>query len=415
MTGLGEAALAYAAAGYAVFPLRGKLPFGNCPACEPRSPRYRPHEGTDCRHELCHGLYAATCDPVRVGRWWGRWPRANIGGRVPANLLVVDVDPRHGGLARLAELERDHGPLPPTRASISGRGDGGQHLWFLHPGGRLSAARLGAGVDLKTHRGYVLLPPSRHPATSQPYRWAEPTLAPAALPAGWRRLLSPVPPSAPAARRPNLPPGRSGSVAEAFNQATSWTQVLGPHGWSCPDPDPDADGARWRHQPQERHHPPQPAVHLLPGHPLRPHRARGTPRLQPLPRLRGAGTWRGPARRRPSPQGRNPVTTLPVPPLPTAQPVDGASLLAELRQAFTRYVVLPSPQAADAVTLWTAATHAQPAWEHAPRLAVVSPLKRCGKSRLPDVVAETCHAPLITINYIRYRPPNPQVSPAMAI
>jgi hypothetical protein len=78
--------------------------------------------------------------------------------------------------------------------------------------------------------------------------------------------------------------------------------------------------------------------------------------------------------------------------------VDGAKLLADLRAAFTRYVVLPSPQAADAVTLWTAATHAQPAWEHAPRLAVVSPLKRCGKSRLLDVVAETCHAPLITIN-----------------
>jgi hypothetical protein len=48
--------------------------------------------------------------------------------------------------------------------------------------------------------------------------------------------------------------------------------------------------------------------------------------------------------------------------------------------------------------LWTAATHAQPAWEHAPRLAVVSPLKRCGKSRLLDVVAETCHGPLITVN-----------------
>jgi hypothetical protein len=52
-------------------------------------------------------------------------------------------------------------------------------------------------------------------------------------------------------RSATLPPqpgaGRGGSVAEAFNQATSWTQVLGPHGWTCPDPDPDADGARWRH------------------------------------------------------------------------------------------------------------------------------------------------------------------------
>jgi hypothetical protein len=76
----------------------------------------------------------------------------------------------------------------------------------------------------------------------------------------------------------------------------------------------------------------------------------------------------------------------------------GAGLLGELHAALTRYVVLPSPQAADAVTLWVAASHAQPAWEHAPRLAVVSPVKRCGKSRLLDVVAETCHAPLITVN-----------------
>src|SRR6266498_5917825 len=86
-----------------------------------------------------------------------------------------------------------------------------------------------------------------------------------------------------------------------------------------------------------------------------------------------------------------------VPAIPPSPP-EGASLLSELHAALTRYVVLPSPEAADAVTLWIAASHAQPAWEHAPRLAVVSPLKRCGKSRLLDVVAETCHAPLITVN-----------------
>jgi hypothetical protein len=86
-----------------------------------------------------------------------------------------------------------------------------------------------------------------------------------------------------------------------------------------------------------------------------------------------------------------------VPAIPPSPP-GGAGLLGELHAALTRYVVLPSPQAADAVTLWVAATHAQPAWEHAPRLAVVSPLKRCGKSRLLDVVAETCYRPLITVN-----------------
>jgi Protein of unknown function (DUF3631) len=86
-----------------------------------------------------------------------------------------------------------------------------------------------------------------------------------------------------------------------------------------------------------------------------------------------------------------------VPAIPPPRP-QGAGLLGELHAMLTRYVVFPSPQAADAVTLWVAATHAQPAWEHAPRLAVVSPLKRCGKSRLLDVVAETCHGPLITVN-----------------
>jgi hypothetical protein len=245
---LGVAARAYAVAGYEVVPLRGKFPLGNCPECEPRSPSYRPHRAADCAHELCHGLYAATSDPGRVERWWARWPQANIGARIPRSLLVVDVDPRHGGQVRLAELEREHGPLPPTRVSVSGRGDGGRHCWFLHPGGRLSAVRLGAGLDLKTHTGYVLLPPSRHPATGRRYCWVDPDVDPAPLP-GWlaRLLTPPAATPAPAGRRARRLAGTGTKVAERFNAAVSWVEVLGPHGWSCPDPDPDADGARWRH------------------------------------------------------------------------------------------------------------------------------------------------------------------------
>ena len=68
-----------------------------------------------------------------------------------------------------------------------------------------------------------------------------------------------------------------------------------------------------------------------------------------------------------------------VPPIPTSRP-EGAALLAELHAALCRYVVLPSPEAADAVTLWIAASHAQPAWEHAPRLAVVSPSSAAGRA-----------------------------------
>jgi Bifunctional DNA primase/polymerase, N-terminal len=248
---LGEAALAYAAAGYEVFPLRGKLPFANCPACEPRTPGYRPHRPAGCGHELCHGLYAATTDPARVAAWWARWPRANVGVRVPRSLFVLDVDPRAGGRESLARLEVEHGTLPPTRTSLSGRGDGGAHRWYRHPGGPLSVVGLKqrgyVGLDLKTHGGYVLLPPSRHPATGRPYEWAEPILDPAAPPTWLARLLAPALARAPARRRPLPRSTQGGSVAEWFNARTSWAELLGPHGWTCPDPNPDADGARWRH------------------------------------------------------------------------------------------------------------------------------------------------------------------------
>ncbi|MDZ4178027.1 MAG: DUF3631 domain-containing protein [Coriobacteriia bacterium] len=79
-------------------------------------------------------------------------------------------------------------------------------------------------------------------------------------------------------------------------------------------------------------------------------------------------------------------------------PPDGVSVLGDLHAALGRFVAFPSPEAHDAVTAWIVATHAQPAWDHAPRLAIVSPEKRCGKSRLLDVIEATCHAPLISVN-----------------
>lgn len=81
------------------------------------------------------------------------------------------------------------------------------------------------------------------------------------------------------------------------------------------------------------------------------------------------------------------------PPVPSEEHV-----LDDLRAQIARFVVLPSAEALDATTLWVAATHLQRAWQHAPRLAVVGPAKRCGKSRLLDVITETVHNHLITVN-----------------
>ena len=76
----------------------------------------------------------------------------------------------------------------------------------------------------------------------------------------------------------------------------------------------------------------------------------------------------------------------------------GDVLLDELAGALSRYVVLPTTYARDAVTLWITATHVLPAFDHAPRLVVNSPEKRCGKSRLLDIIEATAHEALVTVN-----------------
>ncbi len=78
--------------------------------------------------------------------------------------------------------------------------------------------------------------------------------------------------------------------------------------------------------------------------------------------------------------------------------VDGALILEDVRDALTRYVVLPSPEATDAVVLWIAATHAQRSWEHATRLVIKSPEKRCGKTRLMEIARELVARPRATVN-----------------
>lgn len=77
---------------------------------------------------------------------------------------------------------------------------------------------------------------------------------------------------------------------------------------------------------------------------------------------------------------------------------DGAALLDDLRAALTKYVVLPDSHAETATTLWITTTHALSAFEVAPRYVANSPQKRCGKSRLLDVIGGTCHNPLATVN-----------------
>lgn len=77
---------------------------------------------------------------------------------------------------------------------------------------------------------------------------------------------------------------------------------------------------------------------------------------------------------------------------------DGAALLDDVLATHLDYVVFGNEHQAVAVTLWEAATHAVEAFQHATRLVITSPQKRCGKSRLLDVIGGICARPLLTSN-----------------
>jgi hypothetical protein len=70
--------------------------------------------------------------------------------------------------------------------------------------------------------------------------------------------------------------------------------------------------------------------------------------------------------------------------------LDGARLLGDMHAFLCSYVAFPSSHAAVAVTLWTAHTHLAAAFESTPRLALLSPEKQCGKSRVLELLDLLC-------------------------
>lgn len=97
-----------------------------------------------------------------------RRPVTGIGGACD-QFLVVDVDPRNGGV-----IPAD---LPTTRVHWSGRGDGGCHLVYRleneeqAQGLKSSTSKIAPGVDVKVKAGsYVVLPGSIHPDTQGIYQ-----------------------------------------------------------------------------------------------------------------------------------------------------------------------------------------------------------------------------------------------------
>jgi putative DNA primase/helicase len=147
-TSMVEAALAWAADGWAVHPL---------------------HPGT--KEPILGGWQdEATNNPDQIRMWWVAWPDANIGGAMRradgAVLVAVDIDVRDGkpGLETMERIEQEFGDALPTTRTHRTSSGGSHHIYRVPPDWDLrSRAPIHPdypGLDIKTWVGYVVLPPS---------------------------------------------------------------------------------------------------------------------------------------------------------------------------------------------------------------------------------------------------------------
>ncbi len=198
-----EHAMEFAAANIPVFPLNGKHPV--IPS-----------------DEGGHGLYDASTDPECIRAMFSRDRVTGIGMPTgpKSGVFVVDVDPRNGGDQSLKLLEQEHGPLPETLRTESGRGDGGGHFFFQLPTNTTikNNEQIAPGIDIKADGGYVVVPPSRHlEGKRQCYEWV--SMAEPVAPPPWLLELAIAKEAPPPQQRKNGDAGTFGSeITEACRQ-----------------------------------------------------------------------------------------------------------------------------------------------------------------------------------------------------
>lgn len=161
-----QGALWFASKGYPVLPLHSVTEAGGC-TCG----------NSDCesvgKHPFAplapHGLRDATVDLGVIRDWFTEhyWLGYGI---VTDELLVIDVDARHGGLETWQELTRQ-----PTRAPL--------HTWQVRTGGGglhvmlkntpdIRSGKLDTGVDIRGIGGYIVGPTCLHKSGKR-YEWLQ--------------------------------------------------------------------------------------------------------------------------------------------------------------------------------------------------------------------------------------------------
>ena len=214
-----EAAREYALLGWPVFPC---APGGKTPLTR-------------------NGFKDATVVPDVIGRWWARWPQANIGIRTGIAFDALDIDGDEG-LAALAtvvpasKLKLLGGvvcdPVEVVEGPIVTSGKG----WHVYATATGYGNRAGIlpRVDWRGAGGYVIAPPSVHP-TGARYWWRSdepgaPPEVPIRPPPGWWPTCS--------TRRQRRPcrRGRHPTASPCSSMSATPWPVCGPrpHRWRPP-------------------------------------------------------------------------------------------------------------------------------------------------------------------------------------
>jgi Bifunctional DNA primase/polymerase, N-terminal len=161
------AALSYAARRWPVVPIFSVDENGKC-GCADLACR-----GCGKHPKFEHAHRYASTNEVLITKWWTDFPNDNVAiasGR-RSGLIVLDIDPRHGGDLSLKTLENQIRGLPRTVKAITG--GGGEHYLFQSPPIEVRG-RIGMlpGIDVRAEDQLFIAPPSLH-QSGRRYEWAE--------------------------------------------------------------------------------------------------------------------------------------------------------------------------------------------------------------------------------------------------
>jgi putative DNA primase/helicase len=175
---LAKGSVWYAKQGWKILPCFGITDGGRCTCngqhAEPKDIGKHPQIG-DWNNR-------ATDDVATIESWWDRNPENNIGVYCQGSgFIVVDIDPRSGGIESFEKFEELLGiTLPKTVEALTGlysyqgSQNRGRHLYFRVEDGEQFMGNLKSyglnGIDIK-YNGYVMVSPSRH-GSGVTYDWA---------------------------------------------------------------------------------------------------------------------------------------------------------------------------------------------------------------------------------------------------